>query len=176
MDNDKKKELMAKAEMFAETKDIVQALTANTQTGFQEKMQENSTPDTKEEKQLNKKMRKIWSSYRKNMLEQIDLENYKKFCQIEVERAKTDLELLELKNKKEITQLQHWLAKNKGNLEEIKYNQESKPSKFWYMLNRGLFHLKRTCSNIPKLTWYILAGVCGIAIMYLMSKGIGYLV
>ena len=105
----------------------------------------------------------------------MDLETYKQFCQLEIERANTDLELLEIKNKRELVEIAHWLEKHKGNLEELKYNTKSKPSLFWYKCNRGIFYMKNTCSNIPKITWYLLAGVLGVGIVVLMSLGISKL-
>ena len=132
-------------------------------------------PDKKEEKEIKKKIRKIWGNYRNNVLSQIDLENYKKFCELEEIRAESDMKLARIKRAKEKEEAEHWLEMHKGNLKEIGYNTESVPNKYFYSMDRLVFYLKNRFKNIPKITWYILAGVLGIGIVILMALGISKL-
>lgn len=177
MEESKENELAIakRIQTFVKTGSVEEAINS-VSNNLTEKIEENSTLSGKEEKKVNKKIKSIWSNYRNNILSKMDLENYKKFCELEIERAKTDIELTKMRNEKELIELEHWLKKNKGNLEEIKYNSESKPSMFWYKLNRGVHYLKKTCSNIPKITWFTLAGVCGLALIFLISWGLSKIV
>ena len=177
---DEKQELMAKANLFAETKDINKVIsnlpTAPLNEDFSKELGEkfniNKLPDKKEDKQLNKKIRKIYREWRNNCIEQIDLENYKKWCDLQVIKAESDKKIATIKRQQELEAQEHWLTKNKGNLEEIKYNTASRPSCFWYYLNRGIFHINKTFSNIPKLVWKILGITIGIGAIILSVMGI----
>jgi hypothetical protein len=177
---DEKQELMAKANMFAETKDLKKVLnnlpTAPLGEDFsqslEEKLNQNKLPDKKENKHLDKKLKKIYRDWRNNCIEQIDLENYKKWCDLQVVKAESDRKIANIKREQELEAQEHWLKLNKGNLEEIKYNTTSKPNGFWYYLNRGIFHINKTFSNIPKLVWKILGITIGIGAIILSVMGI----
>ena len=62
---------------------------------------------------------------------------------------------------------------HKGHLEEIKYNTESKPCGFWYKLNRGIWYLRKTFDNIPKLVWKILLAGIGLTALVVMVLLVG---
>lgn len=183
MAEDKDKlEIMQKAEMFAQTKDLDKALmlpfddTNEVPQDLIQKFDEQATLDDKEQKRVNKRIKGIWKNYRNNVLSKIDLENYKKFCELEQIRAESDKKLDVIKFERDKARATQWLEMHKGNLEEIGYNTTSLPNKFWYGLNRGIWYLRKTFSNVPKLTWYILAGISGLAVIVLMVIGIGKLV
>ena len=187
MSEDEQRELMAKAEKFNETKDLSIAMKQKynlpdapngeeVTDALEQLISDNKTPDKKEKKRVKNRVKNIWNRYRSNVLGKFDLENYKEYCKIEIETAETETKLRDIQQKREKQEAQHWLEMNKGNLEEIGYNTTSKPSKFWYGLNRGLWYMKKTCSNIPKLTWYILAGILGISVVILMALGLSKIV
>lgn len=182
MEEQEKQELMKRAETFAATQSVDKAMaevgidSKETQEGLKQEFNKEKTPDKQEQKQIKNKVRNILSGYRYNKLEEIDVANYRKFCELAEIRAESDKKLDKIKREKEWDEIQYWLKKNKGNLEEIKYNTESKPNVFWYGLNRGIWYMRKTFSNIPRLTWYILAGACGIGLMILMAFGIAKIV
>ena len=169
---DEKKELMKKADMFAKTGDVSKSLSLPTDQindeALRQTFDEEQLPDLKEQKKLKRKVRKIWNNYRKNALESIDLENYKKFCELEEIKAETDKKLAKIKREKEKEEAEHWLMMHQGHLKEINYNTESKPSGFWYKLNRGIWYMRKTFDNIPKLVWKILLTGIGIATLIVM--------
>lgn len=173
---EQKRELMAKSETFAKTHDITLALSTSVNDDLKATMQNQVNPDEKETKKINKKIKRIWSGYRSNILSQIDLENYKKFCEIEVIRAENDSKLEAIKQQKQKSKATHWLDMHKGNLEDVGLNAESVPNKFAYGTLRGVFYFKKLCQNIPKLTWYILAGILGVSVIFLIAKGLSFFV
>ena len=172
MEEEKLNELIVKSEQYA-------AQTNNSSCGhlpvapngetaakaLGDKLDQGKMPDKNENKKIDKKIKRIWGNYRHNVLEQIDLENFKKFCELEQIRADNDKKLAKIKRDKDWEEREYWLKTNKGNLEEIGYNTESKPNLFWYRINRGIWYLRKTFSNIPKLTWYIVAGCSGLGLI-----------
>lgn len=179
MEEEKKQELMAKADKYVQTGNIESAMgltQEEVKQSLRDKFEGEKTPDKREQKQLTKRVRKILNNYRNNALTEIDLENYKKYCELEQIKAESEKKLAELKRDKEWAEITYWLKKNKGNLEEIGYNTESKPSGFWYNINRGIWYMKKTFSNIPKLIWYLLGGAIGIAVIVLIVLGISKIV
>ena len=174
---DEKKQLMARAEMFAKTRSVEKSLALPTDKiddeALKQTFDEQQLPDIKEQKKIKRKVRKIWNNYRKNALESIDLENYKKYCELQEIKAETDKKLAKLKREKEKEEADHWLMMHKGHLEEIKYNTQSKPCGFWYKLNRGIWYLRKTFDNIPKLVWKILLAGIGISALVIMVLLVG---
>ena len=187
MSEEEQKELMAKADKFDKTKDLSLAMREDyklpvapdgkdIKAEVEQLLEESKDPDKREKKRVKNRVKNIWSRYRSNVLGKFDLQNYKDYCQIEIETAETESKLREIQQQREKQEAQHWLDMNKGNLAEIGYNTESKPSKFWYGLNRGLWYFKKTCSNIPKTTWYVLCGILGIGVIVLMALGLAKIV
>ena len=169
---EERQELMAKADMFAKTGNVEKSLSLPVDQINDEALKQTfnneQLPDIKEQKKIKRKVRKIWDNYRKNALESIDLENYKKYCELQEIKAESDKKLAKIKREKEKEEAQHWLEMHKGHLEEIKYNTESKPSLFWYKMNRGIWYLRKTFENIPKLVWKILLTGVGITALIIM--------
>lgn len=114
-------------------------------------IREQSTPDKKEKKHINKKIRGIWHKWRVTALNAKSLEVEKIACQIAIERAETQQKLDKIRREEEIADAKHWLELNQGNLKEIDANTESKPSKFWYNARRGCHHITKLSSNVPKV-------------------------
>lgn len=163
-----KQELMQKAEMFAKTQDLNKSLTLTENIedeALKQKFEEEQLPDKVETKKIRNKIRKIWSDYRKNALDSIDLENYKKYCELQEIKAESEKRLSKLKREKEKEENEHWIEMRKGHLEELKFNTQSRPNKFWYGLNRGIWYLRKTFDNIPKLVWKLLLSGIGIALV-----------
>lgn len=179
---EEKQELMAKADMFAKTKDITKAMSLPTSPDGQENveieqaLQEEKLPDRKETKRIKKRFRNIWNDYRSNVFDTLDAKNYAEYCEIRKKTAETEKELMLIENEKEEIKAKHWLKMHKGNLEEIHYNTESMPNKYFYAMDRYVFYLKNRCKNIPKITWYLLAGILGIGVVVLLALGIAKLV
>lgn len=166
MEEKDKQELVAKAEMFAKTGDVNKSLSLPlNDEALQRKFEEEKLPDAKEERKIKKTIRKIWGNYRKNALESIDLENYKKYCELQEMKAETDKKLSKLKREREKEEAEHWLMMHNGHLKELGFNSESKPNIFWYGLNRGVWYLKKTFENIPKIVWKLLVSGVGIAVI-----------
>lgn len=162
-------------EIYKKTGDVLQTLN-NEDDKIKEQFQEEQLPDKKETKKIKKRIRSIWNDYRNNALDQISLENYKKYCELQVIKAESDKKLAEIKRDKEKEEAQHWLEMHKGNLKEIGYNTESVPNKYFYAIDRYIFYIKNRCKNIPKLTWYILVGILGIGVVILMAIGLSKIV
>lgn len=135
-------------------------------------LEQGSTPDKKEKRRIGRRVKRIWNNWRSNVLEQINIENYRKYCELEVLKYQTESKLREEKHKREKEDSQHWLEMHKGNLIEIGYNVDSIPNKYYYSLERWLFYFKKRCSSIPKLIWYIGAGLLGIGTIILATIGI----
>ena len=99
MEEQDKQELMKRAETFAATQSVDKAMAEigvsgkETQDGLKEQIEQEKAPDKKEQKQRKKKVRNILNGYRNNVLEQIDVENYKKFCELAQIRAESDKKL-----------------------------------------------------------------------------------
>lgn len=175
MDN----EVIERAKVFQETKDLQKAMNLPTAPNgekvdnlLNQKLEEEKLPDEKEDKRIKKKIKRIWKHYRNNVLDTIDLENYKTFCDLEIQRAETESRLAKIKREREKDEAEHWLDMHKGNLEDIGYNTKSVPNKYFYAIDRYVFYLKNRCKNIPKITWWILCGIVGIGIVILMALGI----
>ena len=170
MDEQEKNELIAKADMFAKTQDVQKSLNLPVEQigddALRQTFNDEQLPDIKEQKK--RKVRKIWNNYRKNALESIDLENYKKYCELQEIKAETDKKLAKIKRDKEKEEVEHWLLMHQGHLKEINYNTESKPSGFWYKLNRGIWYLRKTFDNIPKLVWKALLSALGVTVLIVM--------
>lgn len=175
---EEKQELMKKAEMFAKTGDVSKAMQLPTTPDGQineeieEALHQEKAPDKKETKRIKKRFRSIWNDYRSNVFDTLDAKNYAEYCEIRKKTAETEKELMQIENEKEEIKARHWLKMHKGNLEEIGYNTESMPNKYFYAMDRYVFYLKNRFKNIPKLTWYILAGVLGIGVVVLLALGI----
>ena len=173
---DEKQELMARAEMFAKTGSVEKSLSLPTDQidddALRQTFDDEQLPDIKEQKKIKRKVRKIWDNYRKNALESIDLENYRKYCELQEIKAESDKKLAKLKREKEKEEAEHWLIMHSGHLKEINYNTESKPCGFWYKLNRGIWYLRKTFDNIPKLVWKILLtgiGITALVVLVLLA-------
>lgn len=179
MEEQEIKELAERAEMFAQTKDVNKALALPTEQiqdeALKQTFEEEQLPDEKEKKKIIKKVKKIWGNYRNNTLEEIDLENYKKFCELQEIKAEHEGRLQKIKFKKEKEKAEHWLEMHKGNLEEIGYNTTSTPNKYFYAKDRYIHYLNNTIKRIPKWTWYVLCGVAGVGLIVLMALGISKL-
>ena len=181
MDEKEKLELMKKAETFSVTKDINQVLFPTAPDGkttetIDNALEQEKTPDKKEQKRIKKRFRNIWNDYRTNVFDTLDAKNYAEYCEIRKKTAETEKELMQIENEKEEIKAKHWLKMHKGNLEEIGYNTESMPNKYFYSIDRYIFYLKNRCKNIPKFTWWILCGLVGIGIVILMALGISKLI
>lgn len=179
MEEQEMKELAERADVFMQTGDVKQALALPTDKiddkALKQTFEDEQLPDAKETKKIKKKVRKIWGNYRNNALEEIDLENYKKFCELQKIKAESESELQKIKFKKEKERAEHWLEMHKGNLEEIGYNTTSMPNKYFYAKDRYIHYMNNTMKRIPKWTWYILCGVAGVALIVLMALGISKL-
>ena len=174
MEEQEKNELVARANLFAKTGDVEKALSLPVDDeSLKQTLDDEKLPDNKEQKRIKKKAKKIWNNYRKNVLDSIDLENYKKYCELQEIKAESDKKLAKIKREREKEEAQHWLEMYKGHLEEIKYNTESKPCGFWYKLNRGIWYLRKTFDNIPKLVWKILLAGMGITALVVMVLLVG---
>lgn len=114
-------------------------------------IEQESTPDKKEEKKFRKSIRGLWKRWRGTTLDAKSLEIEKVACAIAVERAETQEKLNIIKRREELAEAQHWLELNKGNLEDIDANTTSRPSKFWYGLRRGFHHITKLTNNVPKI-------------------------
>lgn len=178
MEND----IIKRAEYFAQTKDLNASLNLPIAPNGEivdevvtQGLDQEKTPDKKEEKRIKKKIRKIWGNYRSNVLNSIDLENYKKFCELEQIRAESERKLAQIKRQKEKEEAEHWIDMHKGNLEEIGYNTTSVPNKYFYAKDRYIHYLNNTMKRIPKWTWYILCGLLGIGVIICMALGISKL-
>lgn len=180
---DEKMELMKRAETYSVTKSVESALNLPAMPNgksndelINEALNNEQEPDKKEKKRIKKRFKNIWNDYRSNVFGNLDAKNYADYCEIRKKTAETEKQLLEIEFETEKLKAKHWLEMNKGNLEEIGYNTLSLPNKFWYGLNRGLHYMKKTCSNIPSITWKILVGVLGIGAVILLAFGLAKII
>lgn len=179
MEEQEKNALIERAEVFAQTHDINKALALPTEQiqdeALKQTFEDEKLPDEKEKKKIIKKVKRIWGNFRSNTLEEIDLENYKKFCELKEIKAEHESKLQKIKFNKQKEKAEHWLEMHKGNLEEIGYNTTSMPNKYFYAKDRYIHYMNNTMKRIPKWTWYILCGVAGVALIVLMALGISKL-
>ena len=176
MEEEEKNELMKKANEFVKTGDVNSALSLpNVDNDLKTIFDSQKEPDKKEQKLIKKKTKKIWKDFRKNTLDGIDLQNYENYCRLQEIRAESDKKLARIRREKEKEEAEHWLDMHKGNLEDIGYNTKSVPNKYFYAIDRYIFYVKNRCKNIPKITWYIVAGLFGLGIVILMALGISKL-